>query len=237
MIFTITDPICNGGSDGSAICNPSGGTPPYSYLWSDGLGSTQNAIGISAGQIYYVSVSDAIGSQEVGTVFVNDPSAFQINTTVIDSEFGVSNGTVSGNVVGGTYPYEYLWSTGDTVATIVGLISDNYYLTVTDADGCVQEVSVYVSENAKRYLRIPNAFTPNGDGVNDTWIVENVSNYPKANVMVYNRWGQILYNGNSMDDPWEGTLNGEVLPTGSYAYIVDLHDETDPFTGVVVIMY
>lgn len=69
---------------------------------------------------------------------------------------------------------------------------------------------------------IPNTFTPNGDGVNDTWQIAGLEYYQKATVNIFNRWGQKVYSSTGYATPWDGTYNGKALPAGTYYYIIDL---------------
>lgn len=81
-------------------------------------------------------------------------------------------------------------------------------------------LGVFVSE-----IIIPTAFTPDNDGVNDTWEIQGFSDYlPKATVKIFNRWGDLLYevkDGKYPQYPWDGTFKGEKLPTGSYYYLIE----------------
>ena len=87
---------------------------------------------------------------------------------------------------------------------------------------------------------IPNAISPNGDGKNDIWKLSFINLlYPNARVEVYNQWGQQLYSSVGYNYPWDGTYNGEVLPDGTYYYVIDLNDlgeEADIFKGTVLIL-
>jgi gliding motility-associated-like protein len=67
-------------------------------------------------------------------------------------------------------------------------------------------------------LAIPNTFTPNGDGINDTWVIPNLEYYPKSTVNIFNRWGQKLFSSTGYPVPWDGTYQGSQLPTGTYYY-------------------
>lgn len=80
---------------------------------------------------------------------------------------------------------------------------------------------------------LPNdVLTPNGDGINDTWIVINAERYPSASVKVYNRWGNEVYSTKGYSNDWNGSYNGETLPTGSYYYSIDQNgDGTVVITG------
>lgn len=65
-----------------------------------------------------------------------------------------------------------------------------------------------------------NAFTPNGDGINDTWEIRGISTYQQAHIQVFNRWGNKVYESIGYSSPWDGTFNGKALPVGTYYYII-----------------
>jgi gliding motility-associated-like protein len=86
---------------------------------------------------------------------------------------------------------------------------------------------------------IPTAFTPDGDGVNDFWIIPDLStNFPDNVVRVYNRWGNLIFESEGYATPWDGTYNGAELPVASYYFIVDFNDGgvTKPASGTVTIV-
>lgn len=110
-----------------------------------------------------------------------------------------------------------------------------YTLTATGDGGCT--ASDYISVNVFRPITIPNAFSPNGDGVNDKWEITNLTDYMSATVEVYNRYGQMVYRSpGGYVQPWDGTMNGKPLPFGTYYYIIDLHDGNKPLNGPITII-
>ena len=73
-------------------------------------------------------------------------------------------------------------------------------------------------------MNVPNAFSPNNDGTNDTWEIEGLDSYDQASVQVYNRWGQLVYNRSGEYTPWDGTnKQGKDLPVGTYYYVIKLN--------------
>ncbi len=81
-------------------------------------------------------------------------------------------------------------------------------------------------------LLIPNAFSPNGDGKNETWVIDGLGKYPNTQVKVYNRWGSAMFTDNyGYRVPWDGTDHGAELATGTYYYIVDLKGSPDGTDG------
>jgi gliding motility-associated-like protein len=140
FIFTSTqDSVsCNGGSDGSATAFVTGGTPPYTYLWSNG-NTTQTATGLPAG-FHQVAVTDSLNCQVFSFAKVDQPSILKIDSITIRSVtcFGDNNGTANVFAGGGTKPYTYKWSdaSGQTTQKALNLPAGLYSVTVTDKNGC-----------------------------------------------------------------------------------------------------
>ncbi|MDC1452653.1 hypothetical protein N8371_09675, partial [Vicingaceae bacterium] len=131
-----TNVSCNGGSDGSATASGTGGTTPYSYLWSN-ASATASITGVVAGT-YTVTISDANNCTTTSSVTIAEPTALVassvVNTAV--SCNGGSDGSATASAMGGTIPYSYLWSNSATTASITGLTAGTYTVTVTDGNAC-----------------------------------------------------------------------------------------------------
>ena len=84
-------------------------------------------------------------------------------------------------------------------------------------------------------LFIPNGFTPNGDGYNDTWYIPFLTNYPESTVKVFNRWGQELFSGNGNSNPWNGSFQGKDLPTADYYYVIIIEQIGKTLTGTLTL--
>lgn len=85
-------------------------------------------------------------------------------------------------------------------------------------------------------LSIPNTFTPNGDGINDTWVIQALEYYPKSTINIFNRWGQKLFTSIGYPIPWDGTYQGKALSSGTYYYIIDPKNGQALLTGWVAII-
>ena len=83
---------------------------------------------------------------------------------------------------------------------------------------------------------IPNTFTPNGDGINDTWDLKLLYYYPRVTVNIFDRWGQKVYSSVGYSVPWDGTSRGKALPTGTYYYLIDPQNGQQPIAGWVAII-
>jgi gliding motility-associated-like protein len=117
---------------------------------------------------------------------------------------------------------------------ITAVADTRYVLAVTSADGCVAVDSILVK--ILKSLVVPNAFTPNGDGINDTWVIEYLESYPGATVQVYNRYGQLVFNSSGYPKPWNGTVNGNALPVGTYYWIINPKNGRAQINGSVTII-
>jgi hypothetical protein len=130
---TVQQVSCFNGNNGSISLSLAGGTSPYSYNWSNGS-TSGNISNLIAGN-YTVTVGDATGCTKTQVFTVNQPTQLIANVTVTNGTCG-SQGAASAVVTGGTTPYTYHWSNGQTTQTINNLPSGNYSLTVTDANNC-----------------------------------------------------------------------------------------------------
>ena len=147
-IFGIVNVSCNGGSNGSATISAAGGTPGYTFNWSNG--STNPTIfGLSAGN-YNVTVTDNIGCTIGNSVVISQPAL--LNLVVVDQQnvscFGGNNGSVTVDANGGMAPYSYLWSNGGTTNTINNLTTGIYSLTVIDNALCTNTIMVNIAQPA-----------------------------------------------------------------------------------------
>ena len=110
-------------------------------------------------------------------------------------------------------------------------------LIIVDEHGCeliFEEIEL--EDNYVDCLQIPNAFSPNGDGYNDTWEIGNIGLFPRAFIQVYTRWGQLIYEGLASEGFWDATYNFSPVPTGSYLYIINLGTGADTYNGVVTVV-
>jgi gliding motility-associated-like protein len=239
--YILSDVKCFGQGDAYISTQASGGVPPYIWNWQyDVYTSTaSNLMNIFAGS-YAVHLEDG-NDCTFDTIFiVTEPAPISAQYLFADpSCIGNNDGYIDVTVFGGTNPYMFTWDGGvSPVEHISGLIQGTYIVTITDFNECEYELTaVSLEDTDVDCIVIPNAFTPNSDGINDTWIIENIQMFPRAYINVYNRWGQSLFEAKGLDDPWDGTFNGKFVPTGTYIYIIDLFNGTEPRTGTVNVVY
>jgi len=157
---TITNNPCNGDSNGQITLNVTGGVSPYTYNWSNGA-TTSDITGLSSGQ-YDVTVTDSNSDTQTGTYIVTEPAQITVapNVTPVTC-FGGNDGTIYVNVSGGTSPYIYNWSNGETTQTVNSLTAGTYSVTITDANACMTQQTSTVTEPTQINL-IDTVFNSNG---------------------------------------------------------------------------
>lgn len=145
--LTKTNVSCSGGSDGAITVVANGGTPGsgYTYSWSNGA-SGASVSGLATGPIT-VSATDANGCQASETYTITEPTALNATATATDALcYEAPNGTATVTASGGTPPYEYVWSDGQTTPTATGLVAAYYSVSVQDANGCTAGSGATVGE-------------------------------------------------------------------------------------------
>jgi len=199
--------------------------------------------GITSGGIFNPGLSGA-GNQTISYLFTasNGCTARQKQSILVYPSPVVNAGPDRTLLQGGsiiiaataTANAAFLWSPAkaiDNTASLTPRVSpvDNilYRLTVTSINGCIasDDVKITILKNVK----VPNAFSPNGDGINDNWDIQYLESYPGATIEVYNRYGQLVYRSVGYTKAWDGRYNGNILPFGTYYWIIN------PKNGRVVI--
>lgn len=233
---------CFGQEDGSIKLIVQNGRGTYAYSWSHGA-DLDSISGLSPGR-YSVQVTDLITGCEAQSEFELDaPSQLSVEARITDDSCGISPlGAISLEVSGGTPPYTYLWADGSLEEQRTGLTEGLYGLEIKDAHDCFARLDMKVGKILCDFrIRIFDALTPNGDGANDTWIIEGLALYPNHTIQVFNKWGDLVFETRDYKNDWAGTrTNGEPLADGTYFYLIRLHEENrsggpSDFTGSLLI--
>ena len=237
LISTEIDPTCEmNGNDGSISLDANGGTPPYSYLWSNGGTSDFNQ-NLTASN-YTVTVTDDNGCTVYESYTLSYQYVFSVDAgqpaTIVIGESTILKYVISGtagNVSGSWTPTESLEDCDINCDAPVASpeITTLYTVTVTNADGCPETdtVRVYVVEQPE--IAAPNAFTPNGDGVNDDFeIYGELETIDFFQAQVYNRWGEKIFESGNPDFKWNGSYRGKALEPDVFVYQIRMSTLSDP---------
>ena len=213
--FPQTIPI-NGGAN---IISPS----DYSYNWS----TNENTYEINVNQsgVYTVTATNVNGCTKERTITVeaSNIAAFE-SVHVVDAS---QNNTVT-VIVSGEGIYEYALFDGNTVYasyqssnTFENVVPGIYNISVRDIKN-----NCGTTEQLVSVVGFPKYFTPNNDGLNDTWQVAGLSSQfqPNSVIYIFDRYGKLLKQLNPLDKGWDGTFNGKILPNNDYWFAVTLQD-------------
>jgi len=138
---------CNSGNNGTATIKATGGTGAYKYTWSPNVSSGNSASNLTAG-VYTIVVTDANSCSATTTVTVNQPTPIVVSVPSHTNVtcHGSNNGSATATATGGTSPYKYAWSNGQSGTSATNLIAGTYVITVTDANGCTERDSVAITQ-------------------------------------------------------------------------------------------
>ena len=219
--------FCSG--TGGVQLNATGGT---AYSWAPATGLSKTDISnptanplVTTTYTVIVEKGACVETDEV-TVTVNATPQANAGT---DATMCADSAGIQLNATGGT---TYSWSpaVGLSTTTISNPVATpstttNYTVTVSNENCSATDVVIVTVEKCKAPIIIPDVFTPNGDNVNDVWEIPGILSYDNHKVEVFNRWGNRVFESNHYTTPWDGTRGGELLPFGTYYFIITLDKE------------
>jgi len=238
IITSVNDVSCFGAEDGSVTITVTGGAPgDMLYNWSNSK-TTKDISNVGPGR-YTVTVKDLYNCYDTSEAIVVEPDELLIDTTLVKHPWCdlSSDGELQVDATGGLGALTYQWSTGSTEQYLKRLSSGTYTVTVTDANNCSSELVLVLNNNQNQCIRVPSAFSPNGDGVNDYWDISMLDMfYPDCTIEVYDRWGVMIFKSKGYSKPWDGRHNGYPLPANSYHYIIDFNNGGRILSGQITII-
>ncbi len=207
--------------------------------YKDGVAQTQGtSITIGSGDEGQWTIEDDNGvcppstSPSVAVSIDNVPTVSAGPDLTI--EFGEST-TLQGSTNASSISWDPAGDLSDATAqqpTVTPTTAGSIDYTITATEGVCQVEDV-MTLTVYLPVTVPNVFTPNGDGDNDSWQIPGVTTYPEAVLTVFNRWGMPVYKSVGNIEPWDGTKEGQQMPVATYYYILDLNNGTEPMTGSV----
>lgn len=227
-LLNVKPALCFGIDDGELECLPVSGIPPFEFsLDANGPWSVQSRLSALPPGDYQVYFRDSLGC--VKELRASLPVPFKLETELSAEVTILLGEKISLEPLLNFVPARIVWSpsTGlsctDCLNPLASPITDTWYtIELTDENGCTQTARVLVKVRLEGDLFIPNAFTPNGDGVNDRVRVFSGPAFRQVDLLqVYSRWGELLYEQKNFDinDPtsgWDGRCKGQLLNPGVY---------------------
>lgn len=205
--------------DDQAICNfdsleLDGGFDYIEWLWS--TGEVTPYITVREAGEYRLRVSD-------GCVYMRDTMLLEVDPTPVVARIDTS---IFAQVVlypeGGTAPYQYAINNGffQNENVFRNLENGDHEFLVEDANGCLATQLVTINDNLD--VEVPNFFTPNGDGFNDTWEIDGLERLPDSEIRIYDRFGKLLVKYLASEPGWDGTYLGKHVRSDDYWYVVEV---------------
>ncbi len=261
VTVTINDlPIANAGLDQKINCgldtvmlDGSASTSGATYLWTAisgnilSGGNTTTPLVNQAGT-YVLTVMNGGGCSATDTAIVTPSGTFPVASFTTNPDPATGSAPLSVNFTNTSQNATiYSWTFGDVAGTTVTTTDANFNYTVTgtymviltaaDSGLCSDTASVYVTVTGG--LFIPEGFSPNGDGTNDLFVITGIDRYPNNKLIIFNRWGNKVYEANPYVNKWDGKateglrIGGDDLPTGTYFYLLDLGDGSEMMKGSI----
>ncbi|MBA4239658.1 MAG: hypothetical protein C0448_02940 [Sphingobacteriaceae bacterium] len=188
--------------------SPAVGTTTYVLVATNGACVDNDTIVVSSNALPIVDAGPMVSMPVLSSATIGGSPTGPAGSTFSWSPSSALNNSTSANPV-----------TGTTITTI-------YTVSVVDVNGCTNSDTVTVFVYPE--IRIPNGFSPNGDGKNDVWEIDFIYQFPDCEVEVYNRWGEQLFYSKGYSVPFNGQYKGKDLPVGTYYYIINLNHPAYP---------
>lgn len=223
--------ICYGYADGEATVSPTAGQG-HTYEWNTVPSqSTATATGLPAGN-YTVTVTDDNGCTFVESTTVTEPIQLQVDVLADRDSLFLGETALLSTVDNSNDSVTYEWSPAEFLDCTTcpmpnalpvgeGLSEHEFTVTITDSAGCMATNTIVLVIKLPKVYYTPDAFTPNGDGLNDVFEIFTEGT-KQFNFQVFDRWGTMVYQTNDPDFIWDGTYKGKQLDPGVYVYRLTL---------------
>ncbi len=208
------------------------------YSWN--IGDTTNSINVDSTGVYIVTVTDENSCQDTCSAEITFLPKPEVMASADQTQ--VIPGTKVHLTAEGALTYQ--WNHPELMdnslsSTPIATVFDSTLFVVVgkNADGCIDSASVFISIPPGNDLNITpmKLFSPNGDGIDDEWIVKNIESYPESSLTIYNSNGRIVYQANPYKNDWKAVYQGRDLPEGVYYFIIKDEDKK-PRTGSITLI-
>ena len=214
--ITPVGPFCEGDASVTLVAVDAGGT--FTGTGVTGTTFSPSVAGAGSHQIIYSVGTGNCGDSDTIQIVVNSNPVIQLEVT--DDNCFNEEGSIKSVITGGTPTYNYSWESGENTPDLEGLMAETYTLTVFDSQGCSASSTATVEDNlvdCDYHVFLPNIFSPNGDGVNDVFLIEG-KGIKTVNLTIYSRWGEKVFETNDQDIGWDGTFKGQEMNTAVFVY-------------------
>jgi len=252
--ISVLDASCGASNGSISGITVSGGTLPYTYSWSNNgtvISAGQSLTSLSEGW-YVLTITDSLGCGDVDSVFVGTDIAntvYAVNDYVVTeqnigvqidpltNDLGASSFTILDNPLNGVASGSVFYTPN---LNYVGLDSMTYEICDLVCVDICDTASIYIEITKERKIKIYDGFSPNGDGSNETFYIENIEFFPENELMIFSRWGDLVYSAQPYKNEWDGTsktngvkLVGNKVVDGTYYFILKLTPDDEAINGYI----
>lgn len=216
-----------------------GGSGLYTITWEDPSGAafTDSTVQAPLQNGYYVAgvyeyCNDTTIFDSV-QVTVNGPPVFSIDTVTICA------GDTATLFVNSNAGDSFLWQTGSTDTLIITTVPGTYWLEVTNSCGTTADTGVVLQTPSITTVLLPNVLTPNGDGINDEYIVDELALAESFRIDIYNRWGRQVFSSTNFTETWKGEGDGATVVAGTYFVVltyVNCYQEETRINDIITVL-
>lgn len=237
--FVAVDPDSSSICEGDSIQLKAEGANTYAWQPANGLSaSNQQVVKASprSSITYMVVGSNTAGCTDTATTYVHvnrKPKANAgLDVAAVKGTAITLNGSATGDSISYYWTPDYELSDNKSLhPEATPLVDTTYNLHVISNAGCGSD-SDAVKITLYKEIKIPNAFSPNGDHTNDQWNITGINSYPNSEIVLFDRYGKEVFRKRNYQ-PWDGTRNGQPVPVGVYYYVIDLRNGYPKITGSV----
>lgn len=203
------------------------------YNWSNGITTQLNTVSTSGW--YYSIIDDANGCSNIDSIYVSEIllPVFDLDTAQIcegDSVFFFVNSNIGDS---------YLWENGSTDTLIWINAPGNYWLEVTNQCGSSIDSATVIMQPSLNNVQLPNVFTPNGDGINDEYLIPALADAESFRIDIYNRWGRLLFSTSDFNEVWKGEGDNGTVVGGTYFVVLtylNCYQEEFVINGIIQVI-
>jgi len=197
------------------------GVGATTYLWQNG--TVEQTFTATEGGTYWVTITNAIGCATSDTCIVLAPWILPVVDLGADTIICLGDEVILNAVGDG---YTYLWNNGATGSSLTVTVPGLFSVAVTDTNGCVFTDEINLSPGCGHDIFVPNAFSPNADGMNDLYNVVPYNELLSYHILIFNRWGQQIFESNDLATGWDGTVANIPAEVGVYLYVINYEVQT-----------
>jgi len=212
---------------------------------SNEIDITWNTAGTYLLDVQEIPLDGCPGPLRSGQVFVT-PSPVAIATSnspvCVNSPVNISAQTIQDGTYLWTSENGYLSTDQNSVILSASSANAGIYSLVVSANGCSSipfTLTIIVNNCDNVDFNIPEGFSPNGDGINDLFVIRGIERYPSNTIVIFNRWGNKVFEASPYENTWDGTnemglkVGGDELPIGTYFYVLNLGDGSAFYKGTI----